>query len=74
MSQDSIILEHLERGETITPLRAFDLCGSLACHSIMARLRPVVRSKGKDIAKEMRRENGKLFGAYRLVGQGELSI
>ena len=74
MSQDAVILKHLEMGEVITPLRAFDLCGSLACHSIMARLRPVVRAKGKEIAKEMRRENGKLFGAYRIVGQAELSL
>jgi hypothetical protein len=70
LSQDSEILAHLQAGHEITPLVAFRLCGSLACHSAIARL----RLDGHDIRKEMRSENGKRFGAYRLIGQTELAL
>jgi len=39
MSQNGILLEALLRGESITPARAFELCGSYACHSRIAELR-----------------------------------
>jgi len=70
MSQCAQLLEAMQRGEVITPLRAFQLTGSLACHSRIAEL----RAAGHEIAKEMRMENGKRFGAYRLIGQAELAL
>jgi len=68
MSQCARLLEAMRQGEVITPLRAFQITGSLACHSRIAEL----RASGNEIVKEMRCENGKRFGAYRLVGQLDL--
>ena len=39
MTQCQAILEVLERGNTITPAEAYELCGTLACHSRIAELR-----------------------------------
>ena len=70
MSQCQLLLDHMKLGETITPLRAFQLTGSLACHSRMAEL----RAAGYNIVTEMCAENGKRYGTYRLVGQAELAL
>ena len=63
MSQDDAVLAHLEAGETVTPESVRQICGSLAAHSIMARL----RKRGYRIDKIMRHENGKHFGEYFLA-------
>ena len=62
MSQDDKVLAHLEAGNTITPLEAFNLAGTLALHSLVARL----RKKGYIIDMQMRHDNGKNFGEYWL--------
>lgn len=63
MSQDDKIAAHLEAGETVTPESARQLCGTLALHSLIARL----RRRGYAIDKAMRHENGKHFGEYWLA-------
>lgn len=60
MSQDDKILAHLEAGNTVTPLDAFTIAGTLALHSLIARL----RKRGYRIDMEMRHDNGKHFGEY----------
>lgn len=60
MSQDELVLAHLESGNTITPAEAFRIAGTLALHSAISRL----RKRGYRIEKEMRHENGKHFGEY----------
>ena len=62
MSQNTVILAHLEAGNTITPAEAYALCGSLALHSRIAEL----RAHGYRIDMTLRRENGKQFGEYYL--------
>ena len=63
VSQDDKVLAHLEAGNTVTPEDVRQLCGSLAAHSIMARL----RKRGYRIDKVMRHDNGKHFGEYFLA-------
>lgn len=64
MSQSDILLEAMRRGEVITPAKAFQLCGSYACHSRMAEL----RERGHNIRCIVKRsENGRKFGEYSLV-------
>ena len=63
MSQDDLVLAHLECGNTITPLEALQLAGTLALHSCIARL----RKRGYAIDKTMRSANGKRFGEYWLA-------
>lgn len=68
MSQADTILARLQAGETITPARALELTGSLACHSRIAEL----RARGYRIECKMRTGNGRRWGEYRLVGQLDL--
>lgn len=70
MSQDDAILKALQSGQTITPLLAEQLCGTLACHSAISRL----RKRGYVIPCKRVTQNGKHFGEYRLVGQQELAL
>lgn len=63
MSQDDKVLAHLEGGNTITPLVALQVAGTLALHSCIARL----RARGYRIDMELKRENGKQFGHYFLA-------
>jgi len=62
MSQCAKLLDTMRRGEVITPLRAFQLTGSLACHSRMAEL----RERGHDIVCTVKREGSKKYGEYAL--------
>ena len=62
MTQKSNILAHLESGNTLTPLAAFQLYGTLALHSCVAEL----RADGHNIVCTMETENGKRFGRYAL--------
>lgn len=64
MSQCQAILAHLEAGNTITPAQAYELCGTLACHSRIAEL----REQGYDIRCDIiRTAGGKNVGCYSLV-------
>lgn len=63
MSQTDAILAHMEAGNTITPMEALNLCGSLALHSRISEL----RERGYAIDSVTRRENGKRFGEYFLA-------
>ena len=64
MTQIALLLDHLQTGQTLTPLEAFQLCGTLACHSQMAEL----RKQGYDIHCEMIKTNsGKRVGRYSLL-------
>ena len=62
-SQTEQILAHLEAGNTITPLEALQLCGSMALHSRISEL----RQRGYAIDSVTRRENGRHFGEYFLT-------
>lgn len=62
-SQCNTILAHLERGGTITPLCALNLCGTLALHSRISEL----RKRGHLIHTELiRTPSGKYVGKYSL--------
>ena len=64
MTQSNVILEVLQRGETITPAQAYELCGTLALHSRIAEL----RGQFYDIHCELvRTSTGKHVGQYSLV-------
>lgn len=62
MSQNAIILSALLRGESITPARAFELCGSYACHSRIAEL----RERGYSIDCRMESDGRRRWGVYSL--------
>ena len=64
LTQSQAILQHLQTGQTLTPLEAFALYGTLSMHSRAAEL----RSQGHNIECEMVRvDSGKRVGRYRLV-------
>ena len=64
MKQNDAILAHLQTGQTITPMLAYELYGSLALHSRCAEL----RKAGHLIECEIRTtDNGRRFGVYRLL-------
>ena len=63
MSQNAVILAHLEAGNTITPAEAYALCGSLALHSRIAEL----RAQGYRIDGEMRSAGKSRYGEYWLA-------
>ena len=65
MSEDSLILAHIQTGQTITPALAYELYGCLALHSAVARLRLL----GHDIRCKMRSGNGKRWGEYSLIAE-----
>ena len=64
MTQNQAILAHLEAGNTLTPIQAYELCGTLALHSRISEL----RSQFYDIHCEIiRTASGKHVGCYSLV-------
>lgn len=63
MSQSDALLAILLRGEVVTPAVAYQVVGSLACHSRMAEL----RERGYAIECTIRTDGGKRWGEYRLV-------
>ena len=69
-SQEDILLDAMRDGMTITPDLAHALCGTYACHSVMAR----IRKRGFDIACDMKRHGRSVWGEYRLVGQVDLAL
>ena len=64
MSQCASILRHLERGETLTPLQAFNLYGTLALHSRIAELRERGHLIDCDLIEV---SDGKHVGCYSLL-------
>ena len=68
-SQCDAPLEILKRGQVVTPLVAFQVTGSLACHSRIAEL----RERGYDIVCRIRRDGEKKWGEYSLR-QAELEF
>lgn len=63
MSQNFKILQHLKQGNTITPLEALHLFGSLR---LGARIKDL-RDMGANIITETISHNGKRFAQYSLV-------
>ncbi len=63
MSQKANIYAWLADGNTLTPLEAFQMFGTLALHTRVDQL----RAKGIDIHCEMITVNGKRVGRYSLV-------
>lgn len=71
MSQTLGILDHLQRGHSLTPLEAVDLFG---CMRLAARVRDLRRA-GYPVESEMVKDSGsgKHYARYRLRrGQAEL--
>lgn len=63
MSQADALLAILLRGETVTPAIAFQVVGSLACHSRMAEL----RERGYPVECTIKTDGKRRWGEYRLV-------
>ena len=63
MSQCDTLLLAMRAGHVITPLVAYKLTGSLACHSRIAEL----RERGHDIRCEVKRDGQSKYGCYTLV-------
>ena len=70
MSQNRILLEALLRGESITPARAFELCGSYACHSRIAEL----RARGYRIDCRMESDGRRRWGVYSLMPPEQMPL
>jgi hypothetical protein len=72
MSQADQLLAVMERGEEMTPAKAYAICGTLACHSRMSEL----RERGLVIECRIVTDGRRRWGSYRLVGpaHGELSL
>lgn len=63
MSQADALLAILLRGEPVTPTIAFQVVGSLACHSRMAEL----RERGYPVECTIKTDGKKRWGEYRLA-------
>ncbi len=63
ISQCSAILAHLEAGNSLTPLEAFERFGTLALHSRAAEL----RSQGYPVECELVKVGDKTVGRYSLL-------
>lgn len=70
MSQCGALLERLLAGATITPRLAYDLTGSLACHSRIAEL----RSRGYRIECTIVSDGTRRWGEYRLVQPEQIPL
>jgi len=62
MSQNTLILTHLKKGKTLTPLQALRLFDCWALSSRISNL----KSDGHKIKTEMVTKNGKTFARYSL--------
>jgi len=60
MSQNNLILKHLKKGKTLTPLQALRLFDCWALSSRISNL----KSEGHKIKTEMVTKNGKTFARY----------
>lgn len=64
MSQTQAILDHMKRGESITPMDALRLYG---CFRLAARVADL-RESGHNIERQLIRKDGKTYAEYRLGG------
>lgn len=64
MSQNKAILQHLQKGHSITPLEALHLYG---CFRLSARIYDLIHIFGHDIKCEMIIKNDKRFAKYSLI-------
>lgn len=64
MSQNKAILQHLQKGHSITPLEALHLFG---CFRLSARIHDLIHIFGHDIKCEMIIKNDKRFAKYSLI-------
>jgi len=67
-SQKSMVLEHLNRGNTITQLDAWLMFKAFRLPQIIKNL----RDTGHNIKTTMLHNNGKHFASYRLLPREEL--
>lgn len=70
MTQKTAILEHMRKGQPITPLEALSLYG---CLRLGARIWDL-KNDGWEIESAIVEQNGKHFAAYRLVQTGQQSL
>lgn len=66
MTQCDAILAHLRAGNTLTPLEALQMFGTLALHSRANEL----RARGHDVKCTMVTRNGKRVGCYAISNSG----
>lgn len=64
MSQTQAILDHMKRGQPITPMDALRLYG---CFRLAARVADL-RESGHPIERQLIRKDGKTYAEYRLGG------
>ena len=62
MSQNSLILKHLQSGKTLTPIDALNLFGSLRVGARIKNLRDL----GHNVITEMISQGGKTFARYSM--------
>lgn len=65
MTQNKLIINHLQQGKTLTSLEALKLFG---CFRLSARIAEL-KNQGFDIISNNIKENGKTFAEYRLGDQ-----
>lgn len=70
MTQKTAILEHMRKGEAITPLEALSMYG---CFRLGARIWDL-KNDGWDIETTTVEQNGKHFAAYKLAEKGQQSL
>lgn len=63
MTQQEWVLAQLKRGKKLTPIDAFNGCGTLKLATRISEL----KSKGHNIVSKMIEKNGKRFSQYSLV-------
>lgn len=68
MSQTKLILEHLRKGNSLTPIEALNLFG---CFRIAARVLEL-KKQGHNIKTETIKKGKKSFASYKLTGQTTL--
>jgi len=64
MTQNKLIINHLQQGKTLTSLEALKLFG---CFRLSARIAEL-KNQGFDIVSNNIKENGKTFAEYSLGG------
>lgn len=69
-SQCDFVLEHLKRGNNITPLEALNMFGAFRLSAIIYDL----KKAGHDIKTELIQNNGKHFARYSLITDKQLSF
>lgn len=67
-TQRDLILQHLKRGDSITPIQALELYGCFALSQRIGELRRM----GNDIEVTLVRNGRKQYASYRMRGQLEL--